>query len=389
MLTMDREKWIDWMRVAACLMVMVVHSTEPFYLGGEGSRILTEGDAYWSSFFDSFVRACVPLFVVASSYLQFPLHYSTGEFLRRRALRVLVPFLCWSIVYALVWGEPVDNFRSLLLNFNYAAGHLWFVYMLVGIYLLMPMLSPWAERVGKRELQFYLLLCFATTLIPFVRALAADGAAPVIYGPAGIPNRALYPLWGEASWNTYGLFYYLSGFIGYLLLGLYLRRFVGNLSWGKTLAVALPAWLVGFAICFGGFIVMVMNDAAGQFPIEGPTGLAAAWETTWINDTAGVFLMTIGWILVFRKINAGGWFYRNVLLPISKASYGMYLCHMIALAFFSGWLRESLGTGVNGQLGIWTTPVQILLTALLTFATVALFCVAVQRIPKLGKWVVG
>lgn len=389
MLTMDREKWIDWMRVAACLMVMVVHSTEPFYLGGEGSRILTEGDAYWSSFFDSFVRACVPLFVVASSYLQFPLHYSTGEFLRRRALRVLVPFLCWSIVYALAWGEPVDNFRSLLLNFNYAAGHLWFVYMLVGIYLLMPMLSPWAERVGKRELQFYLLLCFATTLIPFVRALAADGAAPVIYGPTGIPNRALYPLWGEASWNTYGLFYYLSGFIGYLLLGLYLRRFVGNLSWGKTLAVALPAWLAGFAICFGGFIVMVMNDAAGQFPIEGPTGLAAAWETTWINDTAGVFLMTIGWILVFRKINAGGWFYRTVLLPISKASYGMYLCHMIALAFFSGWLRQALGTGVDGQLGIWTTPVQILLTALITFATVALFCVAVQRIPKLGKWVVG
>ncbi len=389
MLTMDREKWIDWMRVAACLMVMVVHSTEPFYLGGEGSRILTEGDAYWASFFDTFVRACVPLFVVASSYLQFPLHYSTGEFLRRRAQRVLVPFICWTIVYALVWGEPVENFRSLLLNFNYAAGHLWFVYMLVGIYLLMPMLSPWAERVGKRELQFYLLLCFATTLIPFVRALAADGAAPVIYGPTGIPNRALYPLWGEASWNTYGLFYYLSGFIGYLLLGLYLRRFVGNLSWGKTLAVALPAWLAGFAICFGGFIVMVMNDAGGQFPIEGPTGLAAAWETTWINDTAGVFLMTIGWILVFRKINAGGWFYRTVLLPISKASYGMYLCHMIALAFFSGWLHESLGTGVNGQLGIWTTPVQILLTALLTFATVALFCVAVQRIPKLGKWVVG
>lgn len=294
MLTMDREKWIDWMRVAACLMVMVVHSTEPFYLGGEGSLILTEGDAYWASFFDTFVRACVPLFVVASSYLQFPLHYSTGEFLRRRALRVLVPFLCWSIVYALAWGEPVDNLRSLLLNFNYAAGHLWFVYMLVGIYLLMPMLSPWAERVGKRELQFYLLLCFATTLIPFVRALAADGAAPVIYGPTGIPNRALYPLWGEASWNTYGLFYYLSGFIGYLLLGLYLRRFVGNLSWGKTLAVALPAWLAGFAICFGGFIVMVMNDAGGQFPIEGPTGLAAAWETTWINDTTGVFLMTIG-----------------------------------------------------------------------------------------------
>lgn len=377
------------MRVTACLMVMFVHSTEPFYLGGEGSLILTENDAWWASFFDSLVRACVPLFVVASSYLQFPLHYPTGEFLRRRAVRILIPFACWSVVYALVWGEPVENFQSLLLNFNYAAGHLWFVYMLVGIYLLMPLLSPWAERVGKKELQFYLLLCFATTLIPFVRALAADSVAPVIYGPTGIPNRALYPLWGEASWNAYGLFYYLSGFIGYLLLGLYLRRFTGNLSWKKTLAIALPCWLAGFIVCFWGFLILVFKDAAGQFPVEGSTGLAAAWETTWINDTTGVFLMTIGWILIFKKVKASGRFYRTVLLPISKASYGMYLCHMIALVFFSGWLRQSLGIGTDGHLGLWTTPVEIVLTALLTFTTTAIFCVAIQRIPKVGKWIVG
>ena len=72
--TTQREVWIDWMRVAACFMVMVVHATEPFYLGGEGTLILTKSDAIWASFFDSFVRACVPLFVIASSYLLFPLH---------------------------------------------------------------------------------------------------------------------------------------------------------------------------------------------------------------------------------------------------------------------------------------------------------------------------
>ena len=41
----QREIWIDWMRVAACFMVILVHSTEPFYLGGNGSLILTETDA--------------------------------------------------------------------------------------------------------------------------------------------------------------------------------------------------------------------------------------------------------------------------------------------------------------------------------------------------------
>ena len=384
----DREVWVDWMRVVACLMVMTVHSTEPFYIGGEGARILTAMDARWVSMSDTFVRACVPLFVVASSYLQFPLHYSTGEFLRRRMLRVVVPFAVWTLVYALYWGHAGENLSSLLLNFNYAAGHLWFVYMLVGVYLLMPMLSPWAERVGKRELQFYLLLCLLTTLLPFLRAWAG-GNPPVIYGPTGIPNPARYPLWGEASWNPYGLFYYFSGFVGYMLLGLYLRRFVGSLSWRRTLAIALPAWLVGFAICYLGFLWAVEADAQGVYPVEGPMGMVVAWETTWINDTLSVALMTIGWVLVFRKITSQGSFFRRILLPVSRASYGMYLCHMIVLAAVSGWLRTALGTGLDGQLGIWTTPVQILSTALLTFLVTALFCVAVQRIPRLGKWIVG
>ena len=138
----NREVWIDWMRLAACFMVVVTHCTEPFYLGGEGTLILTKADAFWVSGFCVFTRSAVALFVVASSFLQFPLRYSPGEFLRRRAVRVLVPFLIWSLVYAFVWGEPERNLKDLLLNFNYAAGHLWFVYMLIGVYLVMPLLSP-------------------------------------------------------------------------------------------------------------------------------------------------------------------------------------------------------------------------------------------------------
>ncbi len=384
----NREVWIDWLRVTACFLVMMTHSNEPFYLGGEGSLILTKADALWVGFLNSLPRACVALFVIASSYLQFPLHYSTGEFFRRRATRILVPFLFWTVVYALVWGEPVQNFKDLLLNFNYAAGHLWFVYMLIGLYLLMPLLSPWAEKVGKKELQAYLGIWLFTTVIPLIR-LWAGGSAPVIYGPSGIPNAARFPLWGEASWNAYGVFYYMSGFIGYLLLGLYFRKFVDELSWKKTLCIALPTFLAGFALCSLSFIGSVMKDSGGVFPIEGPTGVAALWEGPWLNDTLGVALMAIGWILSLRKIKGEGTLYRKVVLPVSKASYGMYLCHMLLLGSVSLWLRSSLGLGAEGVLGIWTTPVQVLLTALLSFSGVALLCVFIQRIPKVGKWIVG
>ena len=123
--------------------------------------------------------------------------------------------------------------------------------------------------------------------------------------------------------------------------------------------------------------------------MEGPVGMAALWEGPWLNDTFGVALMTLGWILVFRKIETGGRFYEKVLLPVSKASYGMYLSHMLLLGIISAWLRSALGIGEAGTLGIWTTPVQILGTAVLSFCGVALFCVLVQKIPKVGKWLVG
>lgn len=384
----SREIWLDWLRVTACFLVILTHSCEPFYLGGEGSLILTRADAIWVAVLNSLPRAAVALFVFASAYLQFPLHYSTGEFLRKRALRILPPFIFWTVVYALVWGEPVQNFKDLLLNFNYAAGHLWFVYMLVGLYLIMPLLSPWAEKVGKKELQVYLGIWLFSTIIPLIRQWVG-GPAPVIYGPSGIPNAAKFPLWGEASWNAYGVFYYLSGFIGFLLLGLYFRKFVGKLSWGKTLGIALPSFLAGFAICCGGFLSGVWADSKGIFPIEGPVGLAAIWEGPWLNDTLGVALMTIAWVLLFRKISSGGQFFNKILLPVSKASYGMYLCHLFLLVFVSGWLREALGTGLDGVLGMWTTPVQMISAAIISFVGVAVFCVLVQRIPKIGRWIIG
>ena len=99
--------------------------------------------------------------------------------------------------------------------------------------------------------------------------------------------------------------------------------------------------------------------------------------------------MAIGWILFLRKIRSGGAVYRKLVLPVSQASYGMYLCHLLVLVPVSAWLREALGLGADGVLGIRTTPVQILLTALISYVLVALACVLVQRIPKLGRILIG
>ncbi len=374
-----REIWVDWMRVIACFMVMVVHSTEPFYFGGDGTLIASLADALWVTFFDTLTRCCVPLFVIASSYLQFPLHYTTGEFFRRRAVRILIPFVLWSLFYAFYWGEPVSNLKDLLLNFNYAAGHLWFVYMIIGLYILMPLLSPWAEKVGRKELSIYIAIWLFTTLIPLIRDWATSGPLAVTHGPTGIPRQALFPLWGEASWNTYGTFYYVSGFIGYLLIGLWLRKFGSSISVRKSFAIGVPCFLGGFAICFLGFIRRVAETAGGVYPVGGSVDNAVWWETTWINDTIGVAMMTIGCVLMMKNIRSEGKFYAKALLPVSKASYGMYLCHMVALSAYTGLFRSLIPS----------TPLVIISTALASFVTTAIVAVALQRIPAVGKFIVG
>lgn len=254
--------------------------------------------------------------------------------------------------------------------------------------MIMPLLSPWAEKVGKRELQVYLAIWVFTLFIPLIRDWMG-GTMVFTYGPSGLPRQALYPLWGETSWNGYGVFYYISGFVGYLFLGLYLRKFVGELSWGKTLAIAIPSYLAGFAIVFGGFLRRVYESAEGVFPVGGLVEKAVWWETTWCNDTIGVALMTLAWILLFRKITADGAFYKKVLLPVSKASYGMYLCHLLILVPIFGWFRGWLGSGAEGILGFWTTPVEIVVSAVCAFVVTAIISVILQKIPKIGKYIIG
>ena len=384
-----RTVWIDWLRVVAIFLVVIIHSTEPFYLGGKGSLILTESDAFWVSLFDSFSRACVPLFIIGSSYLQFPLHNSSKDFFLRRFKRILIPFAVWTAIYALIWGDPKENFSNLLLNFNYAAGHLWFVYMLIGVYLLMPLLSPWAEKVSRKELLFYLSICLFTSFIPFIREIYSNGTSSFISGPSGIPAFSKYPLWGECSWNAYGIFYYYSGFIGYMLLGLYLKKFVKKSNGLRGFLSGIGIWLIGFFISFGGFLFLVNKTSGGSFPIEGGINMAVYWETPWFYDSIGVVLMVIGWLIMFKRIFASGTWYKKFILPLAKASYGVYLCHMLILVYVSQFIREWLKVGPEGVLGFWTTPVEIILSATATYIIASSISYILGKIPGIGKYIMG
>lgn len=393
---MSRIVFLDWLRVFACLMVMVVHACEAFYFNDVGETCFRSlGDARWAVGIDSACRASVPLFVMASSFLLFPLKRSTGDFFRRRLVRVVVPFLIWSLVY-IVWNAwtpetgvdgsvLVGNLKRLAFNFPMTTGgHLWFVPMLLGLYLLMPLLSPWAERATEREVRGWLLLWLLTTTFPFLRKLwsvlfasGVDAASGTFwahtFGNAAFDDLPF--LWGECPWNAFGTFHYVSGFFGFLLLGFYFRKFLPELSWKRTLAWALPLWGIGYAIVGAFFYFRIPFD--GTFPLTRPYALAVDLEMSWEFCSFGVALTVLGYFLILRKFDFAGWFYAHLVRPVSEASYGVYLMHMLILAPVMGAYRQVL-----------STPAAIFATALTTFACASLVAVAVRRIPVLGRFVV-
>ena len=365
----DRVVFLDYLRVIAIFMVLLVHSCEQFYFGDDGGLYIASGrDAGWLVAIDSACRASVPLFVMASAYLLFPIRGAGDGWLRHRMLRVGVPFLIWCGVYN--WRFD-GSWLACLFNFPAATGgHLWFVPMLVGLYLLMPLLSPWAEKVSEKELRGWLGLWLFTTTFPFLRKLCGYWC--------GAPDFGAIPfLYGECPWNGFGAFHYVSGFIGYMFLGLYFRRFVGEWSWRKTLSVALPLLLVGWAVVAGGFYFRLAKYGA-SFPVKAPYAAAVDLEMSWEFCSTGVAMTVIGYFLVIRKLSACGGFYRHVMLPLSNASYGVYLIHILVLTVVTGWYKTLV-----------PTPFSIIAIAVTTFVISSLLSAAGRRIPWIGKWLLG
>jgi len=363
---MKRVVFLDYLRVLAIFMVLVIHSVEPYYLGGDGTWIASRADAVWVTLFEVLCRCCVPLFVMASAYLLFPVTRPTGEFLKRRFLRVLVPFALWCCVYT--WWNG-GNWGELLFNFPMAAGgHLWFVPMILGLYLAMPLFSPWAERASEKEVRCWLLVWAFTTIFPFLRRLLETCYGAPCFG--SVPY-----LYGECPWNAFGTFQYVSGFFGYMLLGFWFRRFAGEWSWKRTLALVLPAGLVGAALMGIPFLSAFLVDA---YPFSETYAYAVRAEMSIEYCSLGVALSTFANFTLIRKFSSEGTFYRRFVLPLSNASYGVYLVHILILVVLSERLKGSLAT-----------PVSILLVASATFALTSSFCLLLRRIPRIGRFLVG
>ena len=353
--THTRHRGFDLLRVIAIYMVMQIHTGEFEYISANGTVLHTAGS--WAvGWTNSLLRVCVPLFVMITGFFLFPVG-DERKFFKKRFTRVLIPFVIWCSVYAFYYyGQGTISLQTALLNIakipvNYGTevGHLWFVYMLMAIYLIAPVFSPWIVSASRRSMELFLVLWAVTLTLPFIHLFFSA-------------------VWGECYWNATPTLYYFSGFMGYAVLAAYIKRFWMAPS-SRIDALAIGMVVVGYAATAGGFLYQLRYQ-------EQVRNLELTWNFTTLN----VAVMTAGLFLLFRNIHANrsnsrGW---RVIDDMSRMSYGMYLAHIIVLNAVHAHLAPMLG---NAFLRI---PAIALTTFVITYLGVKL----ISLLPA-SKYIIG
>ncbi|KAA5549057.1 acyltransferase [Adhaeribacter rhizoryzae] len=318
--------WVDVLRVLACLLVIISHACGPFV--GHTDKYSDEFLA--GAYMGSLVRSCVPLFVMISGVLLLPVTTDMTTFYAKRLKKLILPFVFWSLMLPILfylyvnsglkninsnllpadytWQTTIQKMYTFVFNFNYDTTALWYVYMLIGLYLFMPIISAWLKQASKRDLHWFLLFWIISMGVPYLEIVAPHFGYTGNYGNRGVL--------GVSFWNAFGTFYYFAGFLGYLVLAFYLIKYPLNWSWRRTLAVAIPLFLVGYAVTTAGFILIQQ-----YFP-----GSYASLEIIWYFYGINVILMTLPIFMVIQKSNPKA---RPWLSKMAALSFGIFLCHYI------------------------------------------------------------
>ncbi|MBQ1952986.1 MAG: acyltransferase [Alistipes sp.] len=368
--------WLDVLRLVALLMVIAGHSVDMYNATPQDDPM----NGFWGAFIGSLMRPSVPLFAMMTGLLLLPVRESAGDFYRRRIPRVLVPMVIWSAIYYLVpwltgvlgmdlsvvsilypfefspsqdFGDALHNIAMIPFAFNGYTTHMWYIYMLIGLYLIMPFFSAWIEKNDRTLVRTFIIMWCCSLMLPYLSQILSPD------------------LFGRCAWNEFGTFYYFAGFAGYLLLGHLLGK--GNpLPSRKIIAMGAMLYFAGYIITYTGFSSMIVQYSYEQEP--------ELIEMFWQFCSPNVALMAIGMFLAAQRVKIHSERVQRALANITKCGFGIYLMHYILLGPI---ILLLLPLGLP-------TPVCVIVTVILVF----LLCWGVvnamyKLLPRVARYIVG
>ena len=236
----------------------------------------------------------IGLFFMISGALLLPIQSGTKYFFKKRFIKIVIPALFWSLFYlgieTIFTGNPIEIRTILSIPFSTQGNPvLWFIYTLVGLYLLSPILSKWLLVTSIREIKFYLGLWGITLCFPILNYFVSINTS-----------------------NT-GILYYFSGYVGYFILGYYLRTYPDRISW----MILVPALLASLACP----IICKLCQIKVNF-----------YDLFWYLSIFVVIQCVFWWKLLYseKQINIDSKILRYIT-ELSKMTFGIYLVHIFIM----------------------------------------------------------
>ena len=327
--------YFDYLRLMAAMGVIYMHTAASPLRGGidpgwHGMNILT-----------SLAFTAVPLFFMMSGYLMLSSEKTAdvSYLLKKRLPHLLVPLAGWTVVAVLYSALLTRDFsvhnllNSLVSAFHTPAWvHFWYMYTLIALYVLSPILYGGLRILDKTGHRFLLSIIGLISL----QAIA----------------QTLFP-WAELHIDLIDKLTVYGGAVALFLLGYYLghlERKIPNLLLGGIALVTLLIIILG---------TWLRSAQSGQY------------DSAFQNQTAGfeVVLAACIFLLFKQNCNRPCKFFQAV--PVIPLSLAIYLMHNLSLSMIEG---KMVITTFGDTL--WVTAVNFLLCyfVMKTVATIKPLC---------------
>ena len=230
----------------------------------------------------------VNLFIMISGYLLLDKTEEAIVFFKKRILNILPLFLVFNIIYIYFGKIPT---MPILKGKAISASHFWYIYMILGLYLL----TPWLQKVLKyaeKETLFVVFLWFLCNILnPYLR----------YFNLAEIPFSN-FPL---------------TGFIGYYILGYFVKKYDNKVK-RTSFILIIVIYVLGFLLSFLStkYVLAVTGKRVSDF---------------FDKNSLGTFIMTLSFFVFWCKFNFSK--RDRIIKIVADSTYFAFLVHLIVLHF--------------------------------------------------------
>lgn len=350
-----RVVYLDALRIIAITAVVMMHTTAIQW------RVFPVDGQDWSylNYYNSAVRWAVPVFVMISGslFLDPERKISYGRLYKKNAVRLIAAFAIWSLIYTAIrcWGGH-RAFTTMLAMFIKGHYHLWYIPMLLGLYVIVPLLRPITADM-KLTKYFVALAIFFTFAVPtlnvFLQSLDWTG------------NEGRWKLIRVLFYQIQSLRIMLPlGYASYFVLGSFLSRveFKRWQRWG--------IYLLGIA----GYVTTVKVTASWSLASGIPTGFNDNLYINVLAEAVAVFVLAKQLGTKFERIpilNSA---------TLARLTFGIYLIHPLFIRIATKQL-QLYPDMVDVRLGV-----PLMGIALIAVSFIAVFIM--DKIPVIRKYMI-